>query len=72
MGQKRFVEGVESKTLLRRFHSVRPLLICNFHTYTNTADMEKVIKSGERYIHLLFCKFEATLKKIVAHVSALG
>ena len=72
LGQKSILEGVEAKTLLWRFHSVRPLLIYNFHTYSIKVDMEKIIKLGELYIHLLFRIFEVELNKIVAHFSALG
>ena len=68
---KNTLEGVEAKTLLWRFHSVRPLLIYNFHTYSIKVGLEEIIKLGEMYIHLLLRIFEVELNKIVAHFSAL-
>ena len=35
-------------------------------------DLKKIINLGGMHIDLLFRKFEAALKKLVAHVSALG
>ena len=72
LGQKSFVEGVECKKIAWRVHSARTLLICNFHTHIIEVDMEKIIKLGEMYMHLLFRVFEAAVKKLVAHASALG
>ena len=70
-GQKRFVEGVECKTLFCRVHSARPLLICNYRTHYIKYDMEKILKLGGILNGQLCSKFDAAVKKLVAHVSAL-
>ena len=71
-GQKSFVEGVECKTLFCRVHSARPLLICNFHTHYVKFDLEKMLKLGGMHNDQIFSLFDAAVKELVAHVSALG
>ena len=65
------MEGVKCKTSFCRVHSARPLLICNYRTHYIKYDMEKILKLGGILNGPIFSKFDAAVKKLVAHVSAL-